>query len=155
MNYSFFAVSVSNKIKTKISVPEFKAQFFNKIDTELKSAYIKNIVKDEKSRKFKGSVFRFVWNGWNVFNPISSGEIEVVNFKNSIYIRHKIYFLEFFVYSLIFSIIPIMGIFDNLLFRIVAFVIIWSIFIGSSLLAASRLINLFNIIIHDINSEKN
>ena len=154
MDYTFLTLSVSSKIKTDISVLDFNDKFFKRVDKELDAAYIKNIVKDEKSRKFKGTLFRFIWNGWNVFNPISRGKIEIVNFKNSIYLRIKIYFLEFFIYALIFSLIPILGIFDNLLFRIIAFAIIWTLFIGSSLLASSRIQNLFHIIVQDINSEK-
>ena len=105
-SYTFLTLSVSSKIKTDISVLDFNDKFFKRVDKELDSAYIKNIVKDEKSRKFKGTLFRFIWNGWNVFNPISRGKIEIVNFKNSIYLRIKIYFLEFFIYALIFSLIP-------------------------------------------------
>ena len=154
MNYFFINLSISHKIQTKVGVDKFKKEFFSRIDKELDKAYFKNTKKDINFRQFNGTPFRFVWNGWNLFNPIIKGKIEIVNFNDSIYLKHKIFFLEFFVYCVIFSIIPVLGFFDNIYLRILSFAIIWIIYLISTLLSSSRLQNLFNIIIQDINNEK-
>jgi len=154
MQYLFFGIKSSKKVETELSPDEFNDLFMNKLDYELEKADYKKIKKNISERTFTGAVFRFVWNGWNLFNPISKGNIELVTFKKSIYIRHKIYFIEFFIYSLLFTIIPIMGMFGELIFRFIAVAIIWMVYLIVTLLSASRLINLFNIIIDEINTEK-
>ena len=153
MNYYFLNLKESNKIKAKIPADEFSERFFKKIDTKLKNADYKNIKKENNLRIFKGAVFRFIWNGWNLFNPISKGEIKLKTFKNHFFIKYKIFFYEFFFLALIFSIIPALGIFDILIFRIIVFAIIWILYLGSTLLAASRLDNYFDSIINEINAE--
>ncbi len=154
MQYLFFSSNSSRKVKTEVEPDRLKVLFFSKFDTQLKRAYYKKIYKKNSERIFKGAVFRFIWNGWNLFNPISNGKIEFVTFNKSIYLKHKIFFLEFFVYALIFSIIPLLGMFEELFYRFVALAIIWLIYLISTLLAASRLENLFNNIIEEINERE-
>ncbi len=153
MQYLFFGLKSSKKVETELSPDEFNDIFMRKLDHQLEGADYKKIKKKKSERIFSGAVFRFIWNGWNLFNPISKGNIELVTFKKSIYIRHQIFFFEFFIYSLIFSIIPAMGMFGELVFRFIALAIIWMVYLIVTLLSASRLINMFNIIIEEINTD--
>jgi len=153
MQYLFFGLKSSKKVETELSPDRFNDLFMKKLDHELEKADYKKINKKPSERSFSGAIFRFIWNGWNLFNPISKGTIELVTFKKSIYIRHKIYFFEFFVFSLLFSIIPIVGMFGELIYRFIALAIIWMVYLIITLLSGSRLINMFNIIIDEINNK--
>ncbi len=126
-----------DEITINIHPDDFASEFIKYVDERLENSYVfhRNIFK--RRMDFKGSVFRFIWNGWNVFNTISNGEIEFEDKGESTYINHKIYFTEVFTISFLFSIIPLtMG--GEWPLRTLVFALIWLVYITSYLIGVYR-----------------
>ena len=88
-------------------INNFAIAYFEILTKRLKDSYIfQSEIKGNKLI-FSGSIFRFVWNGWDLFNTISKGEVEFTSENSNSYIRHRISFTEIFIISLIFHIIPV------------------------------------------------
>ena len=126
-----------DEININIHPDDFAKEFIKLVDSRLENSYVfhRNIFK--RRIDFKGSVFRFVWNGWNVFNTISNGEIEFESQDDRTYINHKIYFTEVFTISFLFTIIPLtMG--GEWPLRLFVFSLIWLAYIISYLIGVYR-----------------
>ena len=137
MGVGLISHSRMDEIAINIHPDDFAKEYIDYVDGRLEESYVfhRNIFK--RRIDFKGSVFRFAWNGWNVFNTITSGEIEFEDQEDRTYINHKIYFTEFFTISLIFSIIPLtMG--GDWPLRLVIFILIWLAYIVSYLIGVYR-----------------
>jgi len=104
---------------------EFAAEFFKLLDERLEKSYIFKRVTEGNKLSFRGSIFRFIWNGWNLFNPISRGEIEFVEVDGKPFITHKICFTEALIIALLFHIIPIFTFFYEPFLSIIVFAAIW------------------------------
>jgi hypothetical protein len=151
MKYSLLTYSAIKEIKTVALHTDFTILFYKKMDKILETAYIHHIVKKDYELTFKGIIFRFIWNGFNRFNGITKGKVKVEEIKGKLFINYKLYFTEIFILCSFFSIIPFLGFFETQLFRILALIIIWSIYIGNNILAANRIESLFEIIENEIN----
>ncbi|MEN8122073.1 MAG: hypothetical protein ABFS35_17115 [Bacteroidota bacterium] len=126
-----------DEIVMNIHPDDFAEEFIKLVDAHLEKSYVfhRNIFK--RRIDFKGSVFRFAWNGWNVFNTISNGEIEFESQDDSTFINHKIYFTEVFTISFLFTIIPLtMG--GGWPLRLLVFSLIWLAYIASYLIGVYR-----------------
>jgi len=126
-----------DKIVMNIHPDDFAKEFIEIVDAHLERSYVfhRNIFK--RKIDFKGSVFRFAWNGWNVFNTISNGEIEFESKDDCTFINHKIYFTEVFTISFLFTIIPLtMG--GEWPLRLFVFSLIWLAYIASYLIGVYR-----------------
>lgn len=137
MGVGLISHSRMDEITINIHSDDFAKEYINYVDGRLNESYVfhRNIFK--RKIGFKGSVFRFAWNGWNVFNTITSGEIEFEDQEDRTYINHKIYFTEFFTISFIFSIIPLtMG--GSWPLRLVIFILIWLAYVASYLIGVYR-----------------
>ncbi len=158
MRYFFTHLTETERAETKLSKEKFNNVFLDAISYQLKKSNIHQVTTHSEKIKFKAPIFRFIWNGFHFLNPISKAEIELKRYGKSSYISYKIYFWEFFVYALIFSTIPLMCIFPNMLFRVISLAIIWMIYAISTLIAANRFENYLRNLVDDINlnvSEKN
>jgi len=107
MSKGFFHHGREDEIFINLKVNDFSDEYFKLVDKSLDDAYVFHRKRENNKYSFKGSIFRFVWNGWNLFNNISNGEIEFTEKNNKRYISHKIYFVEIFTIALIFTIIPV------------------------------------------------
>jgi len=126
-----------DEITINIHPDDFATEFIKYVDGRLENSYVfhRNIFK--RKIDFKGSVFRFAWNGWNVFNTISNGEIEFESQEDRTYINHKIYFTEVFTISFLFTIIPLtMG--GEWPLRLLIFILIWLAYLASYLIGTYR-----------------
>ncbi|MBN2663261.1 MAG: hypothetical protein JXR68_06395 [Bacteroidales bacterium] len=141
MKYFFTHIKETERVQSKDKPLTFHELLSAEIVNDLRNSYMKNILVEEKKIKFVGNIFRFVWNGFNVFNPIYKGEISFKIIGRGTYISYKIFFWEFFVIALLFSLIPALGIFPNFAFRMVALFIIWGFYLGSTLLSVHRFEN--------------
>lgn len=137
MGVGLISHSRMDEIAINIHADDFAKEYINYVDGRLEDSYVFHRDIFKRKIDFKGSVFRFVWNGWNVFNTISSGEIEFESKEDRTYINHKIYFTEVFTISFVFSIIPLtMG--GGWPLRLVVFVLIWLAYIASYLIGVYR-----------------
>lgn len=109
------------------------------ISKRLDKASMKKQLEEDNSVSFKGSIFRFVWNGFDFFNTASKGFIKLKPYNEKVSITYRLFFWEALVITLIFNMIPIFGIFPNYLYRILGFVIIWLIFLIAELVSCVRL----------------
>lgn len=141
MKYFFTHIKETERVQSKDKPLIFRELLSDEIVNDLRNSYMKNISVEENKIKFIGNIFRFVWNGFNVFNPIYKGEISFKNIGKGTYISYKIFFWEFFVIAMLFSLIPALGIFPNFAFRILALLFIWGFYLGSTLLSVHRFEN--------------
>ncbi len=140
MPYNFISLSDTVKVPAIVPKDDFYYEFLQRIENYLRNiAYINHISKDDNNLKFTGPVFRFTWNGWNLFNPVSNGSFHLHRYGSYYIIRYKIFFWEFFVYSLLFSTIAFFGFFPNDFFRGIYLFVVWSLFAFHSLWSKNRL----------------
>lgn len=147
--------SHSRKDQIIIHVPigTFADAYFKHLQKKLTDAYVFNYEIKNKLMTFKGSLFRFVWNGWNVFNPISAGEIEFSEENEKPYIRHKIYFTEALVIALIFHLIPIFTLKFDPWLSLIVFLAIWLVYFASYFIAVFRFNSFISEMLIQVNFE--
>ncbi len=140
MPYNFISLEEQVQVPALIPYEYFRDEFLYRFKNYLHEfAYMQRISLKDNLLQFSGPLFRFVWNGWNMFNPVSNGQIQVFGQGKYFIVRYKIYFWEFFVYSLIFSTIAVYGFFPGAIFRFLYLVLVWGLFIFHSLWVKSRL----------------
>jgi len=142
------------KIKSSVDEPIFVFYYFKLFKRQLDKAYIKNISEKANTCIYKGTPFRFSWNGWNKFNGVTSGKVTLKKQGNEILLNYQLNFYEVFVLCLIFMIIPTFGIFDSWLLRIGMVLLIGIVYLGNFALAVSRLNSFFEESMEQINSEQ-
>ena len=55
---------------TPLSKRAFRSRFFDLFLKELEKSNIDDVYKDENKISFKAPIGRFIWNGFNKFNPV-------------------------------------------------------------------------------------
>ncbi len=128
----FYLIGTSDTVAIPSIIPPsaFVPDFTRKLANYLKDiAYIHNVQHTEDTVKFSGSPFRFIWNGWNIFNPVSHGIFTASATGSVLTVEYKIFSIEFLIYSIIFSIIVFSPLFSSLMLKIVYLLIIWSLYI--------------------------
>ncbi|MBN1252443.1 MAG: hypothetical protein JXR51_09230 [Bacteroidales bacterium] len=128
MRKGVFSHSRRDQILINIKTADYADKFFKKFDSSLEKGYIFDKNRQGNKLEFKGSIFRFAWNGWNLFNNISNGIIEFQEENEKVFIHHKIYFLEIFTIALIFTIIPV-TMFGGWKLKTIVFFAIWIIYL--------------------------
>ena len=137
MGVGLISHSRLDEININIHPDDFAKEFIKYVDIKLNESYVFHRKIFKRKIDFKGSIFRFAWNGWNVFNTISNGEIEFESIDDRTFINHKIYFTEFFTISFLFTIIPLtMG--GEWLLRLFVFILIWTAYLASYLIGTYR-----------------
>jgi len=137
MGVGVISHSRMDEITINVHPDDFAEEFIKVVDTRLEKSYVfhRNIFK--RRIDFKGSIFRFAWNGWDTFNTISNGEIEFESKNDNTFINHKIYFTEVFTIALLFTIIPLtMG--GEWPLRLIVFLLIWFSYIATYLVSIYR-----------------
>lgn len=114
-----------DQIVINVTTDDFAVRFFKIISERLKKSYVFNSETKGNVLKFKGSIFRFVWNGWDLFNSFTQGEIEFTTENDKPFIRHKISFNEALVIALIFNIIPLFTMKYEPGLSLLVFIVIW------------------------------
>ncbi len=128
----FYLIGISGTIAIPSSLPPsvFVDDFTLKLSNYLKDiAYIHNVSYDGDTIKFFGSPFRFIWNGWNIFNPISSGVFTASATGSVLTVEYKIFSTEFLIYSIIFSLMAFSPLFSSMMMRLFYLTIIWGMYI--------------------------
>lgn len=114
-----------DQIVINVKTDDFAIRFFEILSERLKKSYIFHTETKENNFTFRGSIFRFVWNGWDLFNSFTKGEIEFTTEDEKPFIRHKISFNEAFVIALLFNIIPLFTMKYEPWLSLFVFIIIW------------------------------
>ncbi len=140
MPYNFVNLEEQVLVPALIPYEYFRDEFLYRFSNYLREfAYMQKVSVNDNSLIFSGPPFRFVWNGWNMFNPVSNGQIQVFRQGKYFAVEYKIFFWEFFVYSLLFSTIAIYGFFPNAVLRFLYLLVVWSFFVFHSLWVKNRL----------------
>ena len=132
---------------------EFKYLFLSELQKEIKDSAIFNVKENQDRVFFKAPIFRFVWNGWNRFNPVSYGIFQFSSIKQYGIVRYRLWFWEFFILSLIFSTIPFIAAFPSLFWRITIFIVIWAVYLINILVSVRRIENYLLALADEINSK--
>ncbi len=128
----FYFIGISDTVAVPSVIPPsiFIPDFTRKLAQYLKDiAYIHNVEYKEDMVKFSASPFRFIWNGWNVFNPVSNGIFSVSAVGSALTIEYHIFFIEFLIYSIIFSLIALSPLFSSSLVKAFYLAIIWTVYV--------------------------
>ncbi len=140
MPYSLVSLEEQVQVPALIPYEYFRDEFLYRFKNYLHEfAYMQKISLKDNSLDFSGPPFRFVWNGWNMFNPVSNGQILILQQGKYFVVQYRIYFWEFFVYSLLFSTIAVYGFFPDAIFRFLYLLLVWALFIFHSLWVKNRL----------------
>lgn len=139
---------------TARNAQEFQNEFFKRVNEELEKSYVKEIHAQENNIIFKASIGRFSWNGWNIFNPVTKGKIYLDIKKEIPTLTYQVFFYEFFVIALIFSLTAFSAFYFNLKTHAIAILLInWILFFfGTKLITAIRLKSFFRKIVMQINN---
>ena len=140
----------TEQIVPTIPTDEFSEEFFTSIENRLIKSHIVNIKKGHNKLFFKGVIFRFVWNGWNLFNGISKGEFRIIEKDDKVYLSWKIHFFEYFIIALLFTIIPVLA--GELMWKIIIAASIWLLFYGGNyIISVFRINYLMSNTVYEIN----
>ncbi len=150
MGAGILSHSRMDEIRINIDPDDFAKVFFKKLSARLQESYIFKRTIYDKRIDFKGSVFRWAWNSWNLFNPITEGGVEFETQDEHTFINHKIYFTEIFTIAFIFTIIPL-SVDAGLGWRIFVFILIWLSYLATYFITVYR----FNSFIAEILIETN
>ena len=150
-----FIHSHTRKDQIVINIPtdEFAAAYFKLLDQKLEKSYIFDRQTDGTLFRFKGSMFRFVWNGWNLFNTVSRGEIEFADEEGFPYIKHKIYLTETIIIALLFNIIPLFSFFFERKLSLIIFAAIWILYLIVYLVTIFRFNSFVSELLMQVNLE--
>jgi hypothetical protein len=138
MGYRLISISRTDLIGVQFNSKDFAEQLFPVLYKRFEKAYVKYSFQNPYKVTFFASFGRFAWNGWDLFNGISKGVIKLEENNNQLYIYHKICFYEFFIYALLFSILPVFGPSININLKILLGLAIWTIYFGSCLFTIYR-----------------
>ena len=92
MGAGIISHSRMDEIRINVEPDDFAKEFFKKVEARLQESYIFKRTAYERRLDFRGSVFRWAWNSWDLFNGITEGEIEFETQGEHTFINHKIYF---------------------------------------------------------------
>ncbi len=141
MKYFFTHLIETERTEFKQNPQKFKFVMQSEILNNFHNSSVKNVMISDDKVSFSGDIFRFIWNGFNMLNPISKAEVSLKNIGSGIYITYKLFFWEFFILACLFSLIPILAIFPDFTFRVIAMIMIWMVYLISTLLATHRFEN--------------
>lgn len=85
---------------------EFTDIFLRKMKWKFERSELANINQSSNKISFNGPIFRFVWNGYNMFNGITSASVELSEKNKVVNISYQLWFTEWLIIALVFSIIP-------------------------------------------------
>lgn len=114
----------------------FQKKFFPLLINRIQSTEVMQYAVSNNKLHFKGAICRFIWNGWNIFNGLSKGWIKIDRKGDYIYVSYRLYFFEFLVISLLFTIIPVIY-WNDTQWSPVILAIIWLIFYGGNMMLTS------------------
>jgi len=134
----FSPISRTSEIEMTVQQPAgFKDEFFNAVIRKLDDSDIANRKRIGDRLTFAGAPFRFAYKGWNLFNGISSGTIHIYRpgkgrkslfDQNRLIVHYSIYFFEYFLWALLFTVIPACIFYFNHNTAILLATIIWIIY---------------------------
>ncbi|MCQ2253196.1 MAG: hypothetical protein MJZ61_07085 [Bacteroidales bacterium] len=127
------------EIYSTMSPEEFSRHLYDTVKEDLEEAYMKKRWRHNCDYEFSGHSFRFIWNGFNKFNGIKKGTLNVSKNLGLITLKAKYDFSEILVLCLIFSIIPLMDFWGPGEYRLLVFLLIWLIYIINFIVSYMRL----------------
>lgn len=131
------------EVYTTLSAEEFSDYFFRELKEDMDNAWMKERWFHNKKYTYKGEFFRFAFCGFNRFNGVSSGRIQVDKNLGLITIKSIINFKEVLIYCLLFSLIPIMDYANQMSYRIILFCLIWAVYFGNYIISMVRVNEFF------------
>ncbi len=153
MKYFLLYLNETEKIDTSLRPEDVNNTLYSEILSKIENSYIHSISTKPNSIEFKAPIFRFVWNGFNLFNPVSKASITFSTIEKKPYISYQFFFFEFFIYAIIFSTIPLFSCFIAPVYKALTIIGIWIIYFISTVLAAHRFENFAKKLIQKIENQ--
>ena len=127
------------EIYSLLTPDDFARHLFDGIKPDLEKAYMDKRWRHKTEYEFSGGFFRFVWNGFNRFNGVRKCCLKVDKELGQIRVSSRYEFTEVFLLCLIFSIIPAVAYTGEQTWRVVAFVLIWTVYLINFFVSYIRL----------------
>ncbi len=134
----FYSYSRTEPIVINEDIDFFSNLFFDNVKKRLKKSYIFHNKQEGRQLEFKGSIFRFIWNAWDVFNPISKGKIRFLTIDKMPHIMYEISFTEILFLALVFHLIPIFSLKYETTISLIMIGVIWLLYLINYLVASIR-----------------
>ncbi len=134
----FYKYSDIKQISINENIDFFSNLFFENLKKRLTKSYIFHVKHKENELEFQGSIFRFVWNAWDLFNTITKGRIKFLYVKEIPCIKFEIDFTETLVIALLFNIIPLFTSLFEPKISLIIFAAIWFLYILSYIITTVR-----------------
>ncbi len=120
-------------IQTDFPAEEFRKQFFASFSEKLVNADVREIRISTDEIEFTAPIGRYTWNGWNIFNPVTSGKLKIVEFEDRPYLTYTTSYLEFLWIAIALSILPLVAFYSGIaIWGVLELILIWGVFYGGS-----------------------
>lgn len=136
-------------IYSTLSPEEFARDLFRTLRKDLDEAYMRNRFEHRCHYEFSGNSFRFIWNGFNRFNGIKKGKLDVSKNLGEIEVSARYEFQEIFVLCMLFSLIPLCFLWGPNEWRVITLLIIWAVYLINYLISILRLNKYFKRLVRD------
>ena len=95
--FTFIHFSHTKDLTVSVDPNSFKAEYLSQYKKMLKEAGIHSTKLEGETLTYTAPLFRFAWNGFNLMNCISKGNLKVENDGNKIEVKYSCYFIELFI----------------------------------------------------------
>jgi len=126
-------------IYSTLSPEEFARNLFKSVREDLEESYVHRRFEHRCHYEFSGANFRFIWNGFNRFNGIKRGKLDVSKNLGEIEVSARYEFQEVFFLCLVFSMIPLCFLWGPNEWRIILLLLIWTVYLINFLVSKYRL----------------
>lgn len=137
------------EIYSTMSQEEFSLHLFDSVRKDLEEGYMRDRWRHNCDYEFKGSNFRFIWNGFNRFNGIKKGSLNVSKDLGLIQLSAKYDYSEVFLLCLIFSLIPLLDFWGPGEYRLLVWILIWLVYLINFFVSYWRLNTYFKRMMKD------
>lgn len=101
--FTFIHFSQRKELTVSVDPNSFKTNYLAQYKKMLKEAGIHSTEEKDETLTYIAPLFRFAWNGFNLMNCISKGDLSLTNDGDKIEVRYSCYFIEIFIIALLFS----------------------------------------------------
>lgn len=145
MKYFLTYLSGTERVSSDLDAENLQYKFYNEILFKLKEATVHNFRNSHKRIKFSAPIFRFIWNGFDLFNAVSQGEISFKIIGKSLFVSYKFFFWEYLIIALLFSLPAFFSMLaTNIAYSVIYLILVWTIYFLSTILASYWFVRFLN-----------
>lgn len=145
MKYFFTYLSGTEMVESNLNAEYLQYKFHNEILYKLREGTVHNFRNTHKEIKFTAPVFRYIWNGFDLFNAVSQGEISFKIIGKSLFVSYKFFFWEYLIIALLFSLPAFFSMLTtNIAYSVLYLILVWTIYFLSTILTSYWFVRFLN-----------